>query len=211
MILLEERYNLHPAAPETLDHFIDFAQTQLVPSQEKAGARLVGAFRSHNEWYCQVVQLLHFRDLCAHAEFHAAMKADPSCSDRVAALAPKRRSQLFESAGPVPDERLDAAIEASAAKAEKAYTYAILEVEPGRMEDFKKLLSMAAPRLPIIAALSPVVGNPDQIVDLWKGTLGTDPYEPADPSMKAFFEPLRDVAPTERMENLFALPYSPLR
>ena len=211
MILLEQRFNLHPAAPETLDHFIDFAQGQLVPAQEKAGARLAGAFRSHNEWYCQVVQLLRFADLAAHGAFHEAMKADEGCARRIAELAPTQRGQLFEAAGPVPPETLDAAIESSADKAEKAYTYAILEVAPGRMADFCALLSAAAPRLPIVAALTPVAGNPAQIVDLWKGAMGVDPFEPADPGMKSFFEPLRQVAPTERMENLFSLPYSPLR
>ena len=67
-----------------------------------------------------------------------------------------------------------------------------------------------APRLPIVAALRPVVGKASQIIDLWKGANGVEHYEPADPRMKAFFEPLRQVAPTERMEKLFSLPYSPL-
>jgi hypothetical protein len=211
MIYLEQRFDLHPASPETLDHFIDFAQAQLVPAQEKAGARLAGAFRSHNQWYCQVVQLLQFPDLAAHGAFHEAMKADAASAARLEELAPKRRTQLFEAAGPVPAEALDAAIDASADKPEEAYTYAILEVLPGRMEDFLKLLRAAAPRLPIVAALTPVAGNPNQIVDLWKSAMGIDTYEPANPALKSFMDPLREVAPTERMENLFSLPYSPLR
>ena len=90
------------------------------------------------------------------------------------------------------------------------YCFAILEVAPGRMDDFKKLLAMGAANLPILASWRDVAGNPARVVDLWRGNPGQKPYEPNTPAMDAFFGPLREVAPTERMMRLFPMPYSPL-
>jgi hypothetical protein len=64
---------------------------------------------------------------------------------------------------------------------------------------------------PIIASWRAVAGNPNEVIDLWKGALGQEPYQAANERMKAFFRPLRDMAPRERLVNLYSVPYSPLR
>ena len=74
------------------------------------------------------------------------------------------------------------------------------------------MLEAAAAALPIVAAWTPVAGNPNQVIDVWKGALGQERYQPADENMeRGFFAPLREIAPRERMVNLYPLPYSPLR
>ena len=44
-----------------------------------------------------------------------------------------------------------------------------------------------------------------------KGSLGQEGYAPTTDRMDAFFEPLRKIAPRERLVNVYPLPYSPLR
>ena len=93
------------------------------------------------------------------------------------------------------------------------YTAAHLKVASGRMPDFEKLLGGAAGSFPILASWRPVAGDPDLVVDLWKGDVERSvvPYAPADDAANAFMDPLREVAPNERIVRYFPLPYSPLR
>ena len=69
----------------------------------------------------------------------------------------------------------------------------------------------AAAQLPIIAAGKDVTGNPNRVIDLWKGDTGRHGYSPNDPGQEAFFGPLRQIAPREKMMRLHVMPYSPLR
>ena len=79
------------------------------------------------------------------------------------------------------------------------------------METFTKMLGQAASGLPIVAAWRQVAGNPHQVIDLWNGDIGAPGYRPNSDAMNAFFGPLREVAPRERLVSLKPLPYSPLR
>ena len=78
------------------------------------------------------------------------------------------------------------------------------------MERFTEMLAGAGAGLPIVASWRPVAGNPNEVIDLWRGDVGRTPYRPANDAINAFFEPLREIAPRERMVRLHALPYSPL-
>jgi hypothetical protein len=129
MIYLKETLNLAPASPETRDDFITFATTDLIPTAESLGVRLVGAWFSHAQ----------------------------------------------------------------------------------KMDTFIAMLNAAKDMFPIIASWRAIAGNPNEVIDLWKGALGQEPYSAADDRSKAFFRPLREIAPRERLVNLYVLPYSPLR
>ena len=72
MIYLKEAFDLAPASPETRDDFIAFAEAGLLPAYERLGARLVGAWFSHSEWYGQVTQVLEFESLSRFETFRAA-------------------------------------------------------------------------------------------------------------------------------------------
>ena len=112
--------------------------------------------------------------------------------------------------GAIPVETLHQAIDASQERPSGVFGAAILEVARGRMADFTKLLKAAGPQLPIVASWRPLAGRPDLVIDLWKGDVESG-YAPADKRTNAFFDPLRDVAPRERIQRLWPLPYSPLR
>ena len=214
MIYLRETLNLAPASPETRDEFIAFGQSDLLPSYERLGARLVGAWFSHVEWYGQVTQVLEFDDLRGFEAFRSRAREDAgwqNCEQRFEHFAPQRSSQLLEPLGPVPPQALHDAIRASAEAPLNDYTFAVLEVAPGKMTQFVSTLDAVKDMFPIIASWRGVAGNPNEVVDLWKGALGQEPYSPADERSKAFFKPLREMAPRERLVNLHALPYSPLR
>ena len=214
MIYLKETLNLTPASPETRDAFIDFAQADLVPTYERLGARLVGAWFSHTEWYGQITQVLEFDDLTALQAFRSSARADAPWQEsarRIEQFAPQRSGQLLEPLGPILPSTLREACQASSAAPLHAYTFAVLEVTAGKMAQFVKTLAAVKEMLPIIAAWRAVAGNPNEVIDLWKGALGQEPYSPADERSKAFFRPLREMAPRERLVNLYALPYSPLR
>jgi len=214
MVYLKEALNLTPASPETRDDFIAFAQGDLLPLYERFGARLVGAWFSHVEWYGQVTQILEFDDLRSFEAFRSRAREDArwqNCEQRLEHFAPQRSSQLLEPLGPVPPQTLHDAIRASAEAPLKHYTFAVLEVAAGKMSAFVSTLEAAKDMFPIIASWRAVAGNPNEVVDLWKGALGQEQYSPADERSKAFFRPLREMAPRERLVNLHALPYSPLR
>lgn len=214
MIYLKETLNLTPASPETRDDFISFATTDLIPAYARLGARLVGAWFSHTEWYGQVTQALEFDDLSSFQAFRSRARDDArwqECEQRIEQFAPRRAGVLLEPLGPVPARTLTDTIQASAGTPINAYTFAVLEVAPGKMDSFIATLNAVKDMFPIIASWRAIAGNPREVIDLWKGALGQDPYSPADDRTKAFFRPLREMAPRERLVNLYALPYSPLR
>ena len=112
MIYLKETFNLEPASPETRDQLVELAKSELLAVYERLGARLVGAWSSHAEWYGQVTQVLEFDDLRRFQEFRDAARDDSAwqqCERRIDQLAPQRNSTLLEPLGPVPPETLAAA------------------------------------------------------------------------------------------------------
>ncbi len=213
MLHLQQDFDLEPATPRTRDAFIELAREALVPAAERHGARLVAAFFSNTEWFFRVTQLLELPSLAAYEAWRRALETDAAAMDaaaRVASLAPRRTGRLLEPLGAIPVDALHQAIEASADRPSGVFSAAILEVAPGRMAEFTKLLTAAGPQLPIVASWRPLAGNPDQVIDLWKGDVERG-YAPADARTNAFFDPLREVAPRERLVRYWPLPYSPLR
>ena len=63
MIYLEEKFNLIPASPVTLEEFVNFAQEQLVPICERLGARLIAGWYTNSEWFSQGTAWLQTRFL----------------------------------------------------------------------------------------------------------------------------------------------------
>ena len=214
MLYLRTDFDIHPAAYKTRDAFVALAEKEIVPGLGRLGGRLVAGWFNYDRWFSQINHIVAFDDLEAFDRFRqdAALDSEwQACQRAIDALAPRQRETLYEPLGPVPVERLDDAIEAARETPEGCYTFAILEVEAGRMDDFKAMLGVGAQGLPIIASLRPVAGNPNEVIDIWKGDTGAAPYVPNSPGMEAFFTPLREVAPTERMVRFLPLPYSPLR
>ena len=214
MIYAKDHFNLHPASPATRDRFVATASDALLPACEAQGARPVGAWFCDEEWFSQVVHVTGFESLAAYESYREAAGVDGALAKvhaELADLAPERRTELLETLGPIPESALDIAIEASAEKPAEVYTFAILEVAPGCMDRFKAMLGAAGPSLPILASWRDLTGNPDRVIDLWRGDNGRAGYAPSNDQMDAFFGPLREVAPRERMMRLHALPYSPLR
>jgi hypothetical protein len=216
MLYLQQDFDLHPASPRTRDAFVALAQEALVPAAERHGARLVAAFFSNSEWFFRMTHFLELPSLAAFDAWRAGCRGDAGALDaasRAEALAPSRRETLLETFEAIPVEALARGIESAREKPQGIYTAAQLVIAPGRMAEFTKMLAGAGPHLPILASWRPVAGNPDLVIDLWKG----DPeatyarYAPADARANAFMDPLREVAPNERIVRYFPLPYSPLR
>lgn len=214
MIFWKESFNIHPASPATRERFVAAAAEAHLPASEALGARPVGAWFCHEEWFSQIVHVTAFEDLAAFGANREAARADGALAKaeaRLTELAPERRGELLETLGPIPDATLDAFIEKSEQKPAGIYTFAILEVLPGCMERFTAMLAGGGASLPIAASWRDLSGNPDRIIDLWRGDVGRAGYEPSNAGLDAFFEPLRELAPRERMMRLHSLPYSRLR
>jgi hypothetical protein len=214
MIYLEETFNLVPASPETMDTFVDFAQEKLVPCYERLGGRLVAAWYSDVEVFAQVMQVLEFDDLAALGAFRAAASDDEGwteCERRIEELAPERRSRLMEALGPIAPETLRGAAADSQESPVGAYSLAILQVMPGKMPQFIAALEASAAALPLVASWRTIVGNQNEVTDVWKGALRQEGYQRAAEGMKQFFRGLRELAPRERLVVAYPLPYSPLR
>lgn len=214
MIYLKESFNLEPASPATRDRFVEGVETRLLTALGEQGARLVGAWFAHEEWFTQIVHVTEFDDAAGLERYREASQGNSTLAEaqaELARLAPERRSEVLEPLGPVPVSTLREAIDASSREPEGVYTFAILEVNSGSMGRFSELLSAAAAALPIVASWRDVAGNPNRVIDLWKGDTGKSGYQPTNERTDAFFEPLREVAPRERMMRLHSMPYSPLR
>ena len=214
MIYLEDTFNLHPASPETLDMFIKFAKKYLVPICDDVGARLIAAWSSYSEWFGQVTQIMEFDDIDSLKSFRLNTSQNSDWGEYIVGLedfAPVRRSRLLEPIESVPPKVLHEAITKSQEKRLKVYGLAILQVAANKMDEMKKGLELSHKSLPIIASWRPVVGCPTEIIDLWAMPLLPERYKRASPFEKQFFKPLREMAPMERIVQIYMLPYSPLR
>ena len=214
MIYLQEILNLTPATPETLDSFINVAQELLVPICERLGANLVIACFSTYEWFLQVTHVFEFYDEEALKEFRIKANQDKKWGEYIAQLeifAPERRTRLLEPIGAVSPEVLHKAIEESQKKALTVYSLATLEVNPNKMPEFIEWVRKYSKTFPIIASWRPIAGNPNEVNDIWKGAIGPKNYQPAVEGMKEWFRELREMAPKERLVQIFPLPYSQLQ
>jgi len=213
MIYLEETLTLEPPSPETLDTFVAFAQEKLLPL-ERMGFRLAAAWYNDIESFCQVMQVLEFDSMVAFEEFRARTQhSEPwiEYQARLEELAPKRRTRLLEPLGPIPAEKLHEAWKETAEKPLGTYTLAIMEVAPGRMPFLTAAMEAVAANLPMVATWRTVVGNRNEVTDVWKGPMRLSGYQPSDERTNRFFRAVRENAPVERMVPVFPLPYSPLR
>ena len=214
MIYLREFLTILPATPRTHDALCDLIQEALLPAWARVGARMRGAFMCHRENWGQVVHLTEYDDLSVFDACRVRARNDPDyvrASAALAELAPEQRSELLEPIGPIAPAVLQAAIEISAQDPVKVYTFAELELAPGKTEVFEQVLAATKDSFPIVAALRDIAGNPRRVHDLWKGALAQDGYAPATDTRMAFFGPLRELAPREYLMHLYPLPYSPLR
>ncbi|MHA1988173.1 MAG: NIPSNAP family protein [Promethearchaeota archaeon] len=219
MIYLEETFNLLPAHPENLDKFIAFSQEKLIPACERLEARLIAAWTSNVEWFCQVTQIMEFNDMEDLKVFRVKTSNDTGWGEYISQLedfAPERRSRLLEPLGPISPETLHAAIESSKKTPIKVYGLATLEVNPDKMTQFIQGFELGIQNKSpitalIIASWRPIGGRPNEVIDLWKTYLIPQGYQPADDFSKQFFRPLREVAPKEHYRGVTMLPYSPLK
>jgi len=214
MIYLEETFNLKQASWEALDNFIDFSRQYLVPLCPKLGAKLIAAWSSDEEWFCQVKQVMAFEDMDALKSFRISCSQSKAWGEYAAGLeehAPVRRSRLLKPLEGVP-QFIDETIAESAKSPNHGYLHAILEVDTGKMETFRTGLASRPKESPIIACWQPVSGSPNEVIDIWKSPAAPKTaYEPATEEMRQFFRMVRDMAPKERAIRMVSLPYSPLK
>jgi hypothetical protein len=119
MIFVKQHFNLQPASPATRDRFVSTATDAFVPAAESHGARLLGAWFCHEEWFSQVVHVTAFENLAAYDSYCEAIRADGALAQAdsdLAGLAPERRTELLETLGPISEAAIEAGIAASAAK-----------------------------------------------------------------------------------------------
>jgi hypothetical protein len=214
MIYLEETLNLVPASPEKLDSFVEFAREGFVPVCKRLGCGLVIAWYNSQEWFCQVKHVLEFDDLDSLKGFRRRASQDAGWGEYAAYLeevAPVRRTRLLEPLAPIWPGILRKAAEESQQSPAGAYFAAVLEVAPNQWTDFVAGLSQPPANFPIVCSWRPVSGSPNEVIDLWKGSLPLSGYQPANEGMIEFFRNLRVRAPKERVEPVFTLPYSDLR
>ena len=214
MIYLRQIFNLHPASPRTRDAFCQITEERFLPALPDRGTRLIAAWFSHAEWFSQIEHVLAFESLADFEEYRAELVGTGALAASFKELAPlafERREELVEDLGAIPTSALESGLQDCAASPAGVFSYAILEVSPGRMADFRALLEMAGGSLPILACWTDVAGNPDRVIDLWKGDPGGAAFAPSNEMTDAFFAPLREIAPRERLVRLHPLPYSPLQ
>ena len=155
MIYVKQSYNIVPAAPSTRDRVIDVVNKYVLPANERHGARLVGAFFAHEDWFSQVIHLTEFDDFAGFQTYREATANDGEAAEgeaQMTNLAPEQRVEFLEPLGPVAPTRLQQAIAASVEKSVGTYTFAILDVTPDKLEQFTTLLDGAAAMIGSLAA-----------------------------------------------------------
>lgn len=217
MIYLEQTLNITPASPDIRDDYIKIAQELLVPACKRLGARLVAAWNANYEWVMQTTQIFEFDDIESLKKFRINASQDREWGEYMAQLevfAPERRTRLLEPIGAVPPEILHKAIEESQKTPLKAYSMAILEVNPGKMPEMIAGITAGYKVMPIIASWRPIAGSPNQVIDLWKGDIWFNAenmaYRPFSKDQQ-WVRDLRENAPKEKIVPLYTLPYSPLK
>jgi hypothetical protein len=216
MIYLEETLNITPARPDVRDEFIKITQDLMIPACKRLGVRLVTAWYGNYEWVMQTTHMFEFENMEALKSFRINSCQDKEWGEYLAELdvfSPVRRSRLIEPIGALPLERFNKAIEESQKTPLKVYTLAVLEVNPDKMTDFIAMLKALPDPVPIIACWRPISGNPNQVIDLWKGDIWWKAenmaYQPATGDQE-WVRQLREIAPKERILPIYTLPYSPL-
>jgi len=214
MIYLQEILNLTPATPETRDSFIEIGKNILVPACKRLGTRLVMAGISRHEWFSQITHIFEFADMKSLKEFRIKASQDKQWGEYMAELdifAPERRTRLLEPIGAISPDVLNKAIEESQKTALKTYSFASLGVAPNKMTEFVEFVRDLSINAPIIASWRPIAGDPNEVNDLWKGDVGPQVAQPAVEGLKGWFRKLRELAPKERLTQIYPLPYSELK
>ncbi len=221
MIYLEETLNLTPATPVVRDDYVAFASARLMPAYTGLAARLVAAWGCDSERFAQITQILEFDDFGAFGRFREALAADPELApltQELDSFAPTRRHRLLEPIVPSFVPVLHDAIASSQDTPLHSYNLAILTVAPGMMKPMSEgLAAISESRaLPIAMSWRVVTGNPNEIIDLWKGSLERPGHQTqasftAGGLDEAWWQNLRVVAPDERVVPVYPVPYSPLR
>ena len=214
MIYLEETYDLVPASPVTLDQLVVLSQERLVKAYADLGARLVTAWFSDTFQFHRVTHIYELDSLSAYGLFREKSAAGSSfqeCQVLLSQLSPVKETRLLEPLFPVWADKLHEAIAESQKAPLQTYFLAVLETHPDRFKDVTDPLADGAGMMPIVGSWRPITGKSNSFIDLWKSTLERKGYQPADENMKDFFANLRASAPTERVEHVLTLPYSPLR
>ncbi len=214
MFLLLHKFRLEPATPAARDAFVE-VQRSLLDAQGPEDGQLIGAWFTNAEWYSEIVHLTRFADM--NAFMHATARRDAAgapvgqAAHALNQLAPTQSSELLADLGPVASEKLDAAIEASSEKPAGVYTFALLDVPLPKRAAFSDLFAAVGEGLPIIGCWSSLIGDHNTIIDLWSGDTERFGFQPTSPALDAFFTPLREIAPRERVQRMHPLPYSPLQ
>jgi hypothetical protein len=180
---------------------------------ERLGIKLVGAWYSDADAFCQVSHVFEFGSLAALEASQSKAAADAGwvgCQAQIDGMIFARRTRLLEPFA-LPPEALQKGIDESREKPLGVYTLATLEVEPGKMPQLRAAMEAAVKGLPMVANWRSFVGNPNEVIDVWKGGVRQGEYRPSSEGMNAFFRGLRQIAPRERLRPVFTLPYSPLR
>lgn len=214
MFYLEETLNLEPAAPVTMDKLVEYAQKEIVPAVESDGFRIFAAWYSNAEWFGQVRHVYEFEDFASIGKHWNDRKTDERWIDiekNLSEMAPQRRFNILEDLNGIPAAVTQKAIEDSQKNPLGKYSLAILHVVPGMLDQFKAGLAASDGTMPIVASWTPVTGNRNVFIDVWKGTIAQDAYAPAADEMKEFFANLRPGAPREKVVNYSTLPYSTLK
>ena len=185
-----------------------------MPICDDVGARLIAAWSSYSEWYGQVTQIMEFDNMDSLKSFRLKTSQNSAWGEYIVGLedfAPVRRSRLLKPLESVPPKVLHEAIAKSQETRLKVYGLAILQVAAYKMDEMKKGLELSHKSLPIIASWRPVLGSPTEIIDLWATPLLPERYKRASQIEKQFFKTVREMAPMERIVQIYMLPYSPLR
>jgi hypothetical protein len=214
MIYLEETYDLVPASPVTLDKLVSLSQERLIKDYEDQGARLVAAWFSDTLQYHRVTHVYELDSLSAFDQFREKGASNSTFKEgqiKLEELSPVKQTRLLEPLFPVWVDELHKAIDESRKTPLHTYFLAVLETHPDKFKGITAGLADGPGMLPIVASWRPITGKSNCFIDLWKSSLEQKGYEPADDNLKEFFVNLRKAAPTERIEHVFTLPYSPLR
>jgi hypothetical protein len=220
MIYLHETYEFHTATPKTLEEFISLASEQLIPLYESRNGRLMAAWICNAKTLFLVNQITEFEDTEKYLALHNSENDCQEVSEferQLFSLVRERNRELYQSASPAFSDAFQTAVKESRESPLSVYTIASLEVVLEKWPGFlTRQEGGLAVGIPIIAFMKSITGKHNMVIDIWKGDLQAAGYQPQEFYDKIGFNEewwkwIREIAPREKMQRVFTLPYSPLK
>lgn len=219
-VFLEVVHSITPLTPHVFSSYVKGYQEVVVPSFERHGWQLLGAWSWQTGPMGRDLMLVQFDSLADLEQANRSLAKDTAMNTEFGKILGAAGAQVAETAltaYPVPYAQADRLQPTGSSDSPRQYMLARLECvlgsQPRAYELLGKLVTMMElGNLNLVTAYEYALGPRGVLTDLWTiegGMLATG--GPAPDAVNDLIAEIREVAPLETLDYLRPLPYSPLQ